>query len=73
MPAGAAVRWRVRVEMRPEGGQTFRGAGLPGGEEADAAGPVITPESFPYQVRVGNALGDHRRWSGGFCKALVAP
>ena len=47
MPAAAAVRRRVRVEMRPEGGKTVRGDGLPGEERADAAGPVITAESSP--------------------------
>ena len=53
MPAAAAVRRRVRVEMRPEGGKIFRGAGLSGDEWADAVGFVITAESCPCKVLVG--------------------
>ena len=52
VPAAAAVRRRVRVEMRPQGGETFRGAGWPGGEGATAAGSVVTAESSPCKVCV---------------------
>ena len=41
MTVAAAVRQRVRVEMRPEGGKTVRGGVLPDGDRADAAGSLI--------------------------------
>ena len=53
MPEAAAVFRRVRVEMRPEGDNSIGGAGLPGGEGADAAGPVVAAESAPCEVLVG--------------------
>ena len=53
VPAAAAVRRRVRVEVRPEGGKIFRGAGLPGGDGTDAARSVVTAESSPCKVLVG--------------------
>ena len=59
MPAAAAVRRRVRMEMRPEGGNIFRDARLPGGDGADAAGSVITAESSPCKVLVGGGA----RWA----------
>ena len=46
-PAGAAVRRRVRVEMRPEDGNMLGGAGVPSGDGVDAPGSVITAESSP--------------------------
>ena len=58
VPAAAAVRRRVRVKMRPEGGKIFRAIGLPGGEGADAAGSVSTTESSPCKVLVGRGA----RW-----------
>ena len=45
-----AVLRRVPVEMRPEGGKVVGGAGSPCGEEADAAGSVISAESAPCGV-----------------------
>ena len=45
MPGAAAVRRRVRVEMRSEGVKAVGGAGSPGGERVDAAGSVIAAES----------------------------
>ena len=54
MPAAPAVRRRVRVEMRPEGGKTFRGVCLTGlGLGLDAVGSVITAECSPFKVLVG--------------------
>ena len=52
VPAAVAVRRRVRVEMRSEGGKIVRGAGLPGDGGADAAGSVITAESSPCKALV---------------------
>ena len=59
MPAPAAVRRRVRVEMRPEGGKTFRGTGLPCRKGADAARSEIAVESSPSKVPVGRGA----RWA----------
>lgn len=44
MPVAAAVRRRVRVEMRPEDGSVpvVGGARVPGGEGAGAAGSAIS-------------------------------
>ncbi|CAN0577450.1 unnamed protein product, partial [Laminaria digitata] len=53
VPEAAAVFRRVRVEMRPEGDNSIGGAGLPGGEEADVARPVVAAESTPCEVLVG--------------------
>ena len=44
MPVTAVIRRHIRVEMRPEGDKTARGAGLPDGEGADVGGSVITTE-----------------------------
>ena len=62
VPVAAALRRRVRVEMRPERGKAARGAGSPGGEGADAAGSVITADFFLCEVLVGT----------GACHATVA-
>ena len=72
----AAVVFRgVRVEMRPEGGKTVSGTGLPGVKGVDAAGSVIAAESSPHVVLIGrkSILGDGSLGSGGFCRALTAP
>ena len=75
MPVAAAGRWRVRLSMRREGGKTFRGDGLPGGEEADAARSVIKAEYSLCKVLIGREA----RWvaiaaaTGGLCSAFVAP
>ena len=77
MPVPAAVRRGVRVEMRAEGGETVRGAGLPGGEGANAD-QRSAAESAPCELFIGK--GPH--WataveacggSGGFCRALTSP
>ena len=47
------------MEIQPEGGKAFRGARLPGGEGADAAGSVITAESSHCKVLVGRGA----RWA----------
>ena len=52
VPAAAAVCRHARVEMRPEGGKAFPGAGLQGGEGADATESVITVESSSCRVLV---------------------
>ena len=71
----AAVRRRVRVEMRLEGSKAVRGAGLTGSEGTDAAESVIAAESAPCQVLVmgGVLMGDICCGSGGFCRALASP
>lgn len=54
MSGSAAVRRRVRVELRPEGGKAVGGAGLPGGKGAGAAEIYrsIAAESAPCEVLV---------------------
>ena len=41
------------METESGGGKAVRGAELPGGEEADAAGSVIAAESAPFEVIIG--------------------
>ena len=49
----AAVRRRVRVDMRPEDGRVVGRAGDPGIEGAGAGGSVIATESGPCKAIVG--------------------
>ena len=49
----AAVRWRVQVEMRLEGGKEIGGTGSPDDEGANAVGLVIAVESAPLEVLFG--------------------
>ena len=53
MPVSAAVRPRVRVEMRPEGGKKVRGAELSIGEVTDAAGSVVSAKPSPCEELAG--------------------
>ena len=49
----AAVRRRVRVEIRPECSEAVGGAALPSVEGADVARSMIAVESAPCEVLVG--------------------
>ena len=44
-----AIRHRVRVKMRSDGGKAVGIAGSPSGEGLDAAGSVIAAESAPCE------------------------
>ena len=69
MPVTAVIRRHIRVEMRPEGDKTARGAGLPDGEGADVGGSVITTELIttvcqpPPPARTAIDGGDGSRYT----------
>lgn len=73
MSVAAAVRQRVRVQMRPESGKDCGGTGLPGGE----GGPGRMSDrggisSLSIARREKRMLVDNRRGSEGFCRARAA-
>ena len=57
MPAAVAVRRRVRVEMRSEGGFAVGDAGEPGEVGADTVVPMVATESVPCVELLVKGIG----------------